>query len=70
MALDVVAEGDTQVVRDPSGAVQSEVVTWWDGWQQWGHSVTTVQDVLKDVLGSPIRCCCGRGDLEGSATVW
>jgi RHS repeat-associated protein len=52
--LDVVAEGNIQVVRDPSGAVQSEVTTWWDGWQQWGHWATTRQDVLKDVLGSPI----------------
>jgi RHS repeat-associated protein len=52
--LDVVAEGNIQVVRDPSGAVQSEVTTWWDGWQQWGHWAITEQDVLKDVLGSPI----------------
>jgi RHS repeat-associated protein len=51
---DVVAEGNTQVVRDPSGSVQSEVVTWWDGWQQWGHWATTRQDVLKDALGSPV----------------
>jgi len=51
--LEVVAEGDTQLVRDPSGAVQSEVTTtpakhWWD------RAVTTKQDVLKDVLGSPV----------------
>ena len=58
--MEVVAEGDTQLVRDPSGAVQSEVVTTTRSCGITGGTaaVTTVQDVLKDVLGSPDRGCC------------
>ncbi|NTV38516.1 MAG: hypothetical protein HGA51_00950 [Demequinaceae bacterium] len=52
--LDVVAEGDTQVVRDPFGAVQSEVTTTRSGHHRWDRTVTTAQDVLKDALGPPI----------------
>ena len=52
--LEVVAEGDTQLVRDPSGAVQSEVTTTRSGHHWWDRAVVTKQDVLKDVLGSPI----------------
>src|SRR5690606_30247173 len=36
--LEVVAEGSTQVVRDPFGAVQSEVTTTWHGPARWGHA--------------------------------
>ncbi|MCB2411983.1 DUF6531 domain-containing protein [Demequina sp. TTPB684] len=52
--LDVVVEGDTQVVRDPMGGVQSEVTTSWSGHPWWGHPVSETQDVLKDLLGSPV----------------
>ena len=52
--LEVVAEGDTQLVRDPAGAVQSEVTTTRSGHHWWDRAVTTSQDVLKDVLGSPV----------------
>ena len=52
--LEVVAEGATQVVRDPFGAVQSEVTTTWRGGGRGANAETSEHDVLTDVLGSPV----------------